>query len=222
MAVRYIYNTSGDYVAFVSNGYLFSPNAEWLGVIKRGNQVYLKNGNFLGYLLNDDRIARKKDELPKLPILQPLMPLKPLPPLRPLLRLAKPALLYPYEDVFENKSVAPATTRRRTVRSFEDFIDAFIIAHDGTNLGKISKNAYDVQSLSNPYGMYGNKYSAKSLLNQYGQYGNPYSPKSPFNQYTRTPPQILKNGVRLAFLTKNSNIQGAIDPDDLFLWLGIK
>ena len=62
MSVRYIYNTSGDYVAFIKNDNLFSPNSEWLGAIRKGNLVYSKRGKFIGYLLKDDRIARKKNE----------------------------------------------------------------------------------------------------------------------------------------------------------------
>ena len=60
MSVRYIFNTNGDYAAFTINGYLFSASLEWLGVIQKGNLVYSNDGKFIGYLLKDDRIARKK------------------------------------------------------------------------------------------------------------------------------------------------------------------
>ena len=102
MAVRYIFNTSGDYVAFVQNENLFAPNTEWIGFIKNGNEVYYPDGQFLGYILSDDRIVRKKYELPKLRQLRPLTPLRPLRPLTPLRRLRMPRLPYPYEDVFED------------------------------------------------------------------------------------------------------------------------
>ena len=41
----------------------------------------------------------------------------------------------------------------------------------GEYLGKFSKNRYDHESLSNPYGKYGNKYRSGSLINPYSQNG---------------------------------------------------
>jgi len=54
----------------------------------------------------------------------------------------------------------------------------------GNYRGKLNTNPYDPDSVSNPYGRYGNPYSADSLNNQFGA-GNPYSPSSPTNPYGR-------------------------------------
>ena len=40
MSVRYIFNTSGNYVAFISGDNLFNPDCDWIGFIKNGNEVY--------------------------------------------------------------------------------------------------------------------------------------------------------------------------------------
>lgn len=102
MSVRYIYNSNGQYVAFISGENLFNPNCEWIGYVLNGNEVYNpNNASFIGYVLDDDRIARKVNEFQKLRPLKPLRPLRPLRPLKPLRRLRTPRLPYPYEDVFE-------------------------------------------------------------------------------------------------------------------------
>lgn len=98
---RYIFNTSGDYVAFIHNGNLFDTKSNWLGVIKNGNEVYDVRGVFLGYVLDDDRIARISIDY-KPGIMVPIRPLPPSRPVTPLQRLRMPPLLFPYEDIFAN------------------------------------------------------------------------------------------------------------------------
>jgi hypothetical protein len=44
----------------------------------------------------------------------------------------------------------------------------------GNYRGKLSTNRFDPDSVSNPYGRYGNPYSPDSVRNPYGA-GNPYS-----------------------------------------------
>lgn len=104
MSVRYIFNTSGEYVAFVDSKNIFSPNGNWLGFIERGNEVYDKDGQFIGYLLDDDRIVRKRNEL-KPRVMRPLRPIRPIRPIRPLRRLRMLRLPHPYEDVFERGKI---------------------------------------------------------------------------------------------------------------------
>ena len=53
---------------------------------------------------------------------------------------------------------------------------------DGNYRGKLSSNHYDPESVSNPYGRYGNPYSSDSVSNPYGA-GNPYRADSPSNPY---------------------------------------
>ena len=46
-----------------------------------------------------------------------------------------------------------------------------IYSAEGEYVGKFSRNRYDDESISNPYGRYGNKYSSGSLFNPYGKHG---------------------------------------------------
>lgn len=52
-----------------------------------------------------------------------------------------------------------------------DFDPPKIYAGDGTYLGELSSNRYSLDSISNPYGLYGSKYSIDSINNPYGLYG---------------------------------------------------
>jgi len=49
-------------------------------------------------------------------------------------------------------------------------------------LGKLSRNRFDPDSVSNPYGRYGSEYSPDSTNNEYGA-GSPYRADSPTNVY---------------------------------------
>lgn len=220
MAVRYIFNTNGDYVAFVQDKNLFSPDGDWLGFIVNGNEVYQTDGLFAGYLLKDDRIARKKNDLTRPRQLVPLRPLRPLRPLQPLKRLRMNRLLYPYEDIFEGiRGKVSKLVAGPELTKFDALEGAKLIAADQTYLGKITKNQYDSESILNEYGLYGGSYSAKSIFNEYGQYGGQYSQFSPFNQYTSTPPKIVKDSQIIGYLTANQYIPNRIDINEFLLWL---
>jgi hypothetical protein len=57
MSVRYIFNTSGNYVAFVQGNHLFDTNSRWLGFIEDGDDVYsAEDGSYVGTLSADDRL----------------------------------------------------------------------------------------------------------------------------------------------------------------------
>ncbi|MDH7601220.1 MAG: hypothetical protein QHI38_03630 [Armatimonadota bacterium] len=64
-----------------------------------------------------------------------------------------------------------------------------VYAADGTYLGKLSTNRYDPESISNPYGRYGNPYG-NTITNPHSKYGSPYSPLSWRNPYATNPPRI--------------------------------
>lgn len=64
-----------------------------------------------------------------------------------------------------------------------------IYAADGTYLGKLSSNKYDPESISNPYGKYGNPYG-NNLMNPYSKYGSKYSPESWTNPYAYQAPKV--------------------------------
>jgi len=85
---------------------------------------------------------------------------------------------------------------------------------DGTYLGRVNKNRYDPDSISNPYGRYGSKYSPDSVNNPYGKYGSPYSPYSATNPYATEAPKIY------APTTPQYEVPGLSDPGSLLdgLW----
>jgi glutaredoxin-related protein len=98
--------------------------------------------------------------------------------------------------------------------------DSFIIADDGTFLGKLTSNDYDSDSLLNDYGPYGNEYSPKSIFNDYGTYGSEFSNQSPFNEFTSTPPKIYVNGKFYGLLTVNDILSGKkISPKGIKQWI---
>jgi hypothetical protein len=101
MRIRLLFNTRGRYVAFVSNGHVFSPQAEWIGFVRPGNEIYGKNGKHLGFILADDRVARNTMAMQKIPLIPPIPPFPPIPPIPPIPRLPKLPLPPPYKDVFE-------------------------------------------------------------------------------------------------------------------------
>lgn len=218
MSPRYIFNTAGEYVAFVQNGCLFSSDCEWLGVIVNGNEVFNTEGQHVGFLLTDDRIARDKRVSRFRRIARPARPARPPRPARPLRRLRMVKMPYPYEDVFSYPDLTKLHPAHK-IPSFDHLLGAHVIAHDNQSLGVISTSRYDQNSLSNEYGHFGNKYSATSILNEHGRYGGKYSALSPFNEYSSTPPKIVKNGTVLGTLTVNRYASNQVDPNELLEWL---
>ncbi|MDQ0896291.1 MULTISPECIES: stalk domain-containing protein [unclassified Paenibacillus] len=89
-----------------------------------------------------------------------------------------------------------------------------IYSNDGkTYLGKLTTNVYDVDSIFNSYGTYGNKYSTDSIWNEFGSYGSKFSSTSAFNEFAFEPPVIIdEKGSIVGRLTINSTITGAISP----------
>lgn len=219
MSVRYLFNSDGEYVAFLQGDNVFSPDADWLGFVRNGNEFYSTEGEFLGYVLGDDRVARLRSEPRRPRVLKPFRPFKPFTPLRPLRRLRMPRLPAGYEDVFSHGIAGMTPEAKKSIEQFESLEGAKIYAADSTFLGTISRNSHSPDSLSNPYSVYGNAFNVGSLFNQYGQYGNPFSLLSPFNQYSRTPPRIVRGQEVVAYLTVNEWIAPRIDPNALLAWL---
>lgn len=91
-----------------------------------------------------------------------------------------------------------------------------IYADDGTYLGKLSTNKYDVESIFNEFGTYGSEFSVNSIWNEFGIYGGEFSIYSPFNEFSNTPPIIYLNGEPVGYLTVNDLIEGSISPNGLY------
>ncbi len=96
--------------------------------------------------------------------------------------------------------------------------ESFIIAADDTFLGKLNPNRFDVESIFNKFGPYGNKYSDTSIFNKFSNYGSVLSNLSPFNTITRTPPKVFVKGKYIGYLTVNQTISNRIDPNQIFDW----
>lgn len=217
MSVRYLFNSNGDYVAFVQGDNVFTPEADWLGFVRNGNEFYSKDGVFTGYILNDDRVARKRGDFARPRQPRPFKSFKPLRPLRPLKRLRMPRLPAPYEDVFLRgvQGLSPGDPQP----TLDELEGAALFAADNTYLGKISRNKFDGESLANSFGTFGNEFNPNSVFNDFGPYGNPFSPLSPRNEFSRTPPRIQVGNRVVAYLTANEFVSPRIDPTVLFAWL---
>lgn len=81
-----------------------------------------------------------------------------------------------------------------------------------TFLGKLTTNAYDIDSIFNEYGTYGSEYQSKSIWNNYGTYGGEFSNQSPFNKFATEPPAIVLDGKVIGYLSLNTTINGAVSP----------
>lgn len=86
-------------------------------------------------------------------------------------------------------------------------------------LGKLTANEFDLESVYNEFGTYGNKFSSTSIFNKFGIYGSKYSAYSPFNPYALNPPVIIifddgkvsGGGI----LSCNTIFANALNPDGL-------
>src|SRR5262249_24955460 len=83
-------------------------------------------------------------------------------------------------------------------------LQATVFAQQDQYLGKLSRNRYDAESVSNPYASYGSPYSPTSVNNQFGVYGSPSSPLSVTNPYTVSAPRLYaSDGTYLGRLSAN-------------------
>jgi len=98
--------------------------------------------------------------------------------------------------------------------------ESFIIADDGTYLGKLTSDSFDHDSLLNEFGPYGSPFSPKSIFNEFGTYGSEFSTQSPFNEFTSRPPKIFVSGKLYGHLTANEFVSGKkINPKSIKEWI---
>lgn len=88
-----------------------------------------------------------------------------------------------------------------------------IMAADNAFLGVLDSNANNPESICSKYGNHGNEYSSSSIFQKYGNYGSEFSDISAYNRNARKPPILVFNGQFMGYVTKNRNLQGAIDPE---------
>jgi len=109
-----------------------------------------------------------------------------------------------------------ATERGKTMKKLIVIISLLFIttlcqAQD-KYLGNFNNNPYDTNSVSNPYGQYGNQYSSDSINNPYGQYGSKYSNKSPHNPYATQPPKAYSPYTQPKTITVNPYHINPVNP----------
>jgi hypothetical protein len=95
--------------------------------------------------------------------------------------------------------------------------------HPEQYLGYVIDDQYDSESIINDYGTYGSRYSSTSIRNQYSAYGSSFGTYSAYNSFASYPPIIWRyindRWEAVAYLTKNTFKQPAVDPDNLILTL---
>jgi hypothetical protein len=250
MPVRYIFNTRGNYVAFVQGNNLFDLNSKWIGFIEDGDDVYSSiDGSYMGTLSADDRLLVNTN-VQGHSRLRPRRPLNPVRPMRPMRRLRMSRLPRGFRDYFDAEVPKPPTSRILEsiasligsghvqpetaadllasigTRTFAEILSTDVIegsqlrTPSGVFLGNVTRNKFDTDSLTNQFGPHGSRYSAESIFNQYSQYGSPYGTESPYNKFSTTPPIFVKNGESLGYLTVNQYLTPRLDPDEFVAWLG--
>lgn len=218
MSVRYIFNTSGQYVAFINEQNLFSPKSEWLGFTKNGTDFFDNRGKSLGKVLKDDRIVVSRNGIRPQNQLPPVRPFTPFVPFAPFPRLHMMTLPFDWKDVFER---APITFKNgEKVADLSHLLGSQLIAADGVFLGEVTKNRYDTNSMANSFGSYGSRYSSTSVFNPYSNYGSKYSTYSPFNNFATNPPSFVINGRVIGYLTSNPYFSNRVDTEQFFRWFG--
>jgi hypothetical protein len=216
VSVRYLFNTAGHYVAFISGENIFSPDGTWIASLHGGNEAYNLDGTFLGYVLDDDRVAKRTNEAPRARRSRPASPARPALPARPMRRARMPRLPGPWKDVFSEAIIgAPPPVSE----SFDELDGADLVAADGKFLGRVNRNRFDQNSLTNQFGDYGNQFQPNTIFNQFGPYGSLFSMLSPFNKFTQTPPHFERNGRFIAYLTVNQFVRPRVDPQSFIAWL---
>jgi hypothetical protein len=220
MSVRYVHDTAGEYVAFVSQEHLFTPECEWLGVVRAAREVYNTGGLYIGELQPDDRVVRNlASQLPR-QILPPRAPMRPIRPIPPRRRLFMPAVSPSYEDLFHGarRSLTVLTPLPR-IAELHLLRGASIVADDGTFLGRISHDPTDSGSIAPVDGDHGSPYGERSIFNPAGPFGSTDGPLSAFNTRTSTPPRIERDGEVLGWLSANPDQPQRVHPGELVAWL---
>jgi hypothetical protein len=85
---------------------------------------------------------------------------------------------------------------------------------DQTYLGSIT-NEREEDSIFNEVGTYGSKLSRVSIWNELSPFGIETGKYSAFNELAKAPPQIVKDGTVLGYITKNKTIVNRISPRGL-------
>jgi hypothetical protein len=222
MRINYVYNTGGEYVAFIHEGHLFTPFCDWLGVLVSDRDVHNPVGELIGFLRPDSRLVRDRSggiSILSIPPRPPMRPIRPVPPKR---RLMMERLHRPLEDVFSGlRRPLTGLVSVPALLLLNELAGADLIAHDGTFLGRLSRSMSEKNSLANPLSIWGAPGAPGSVFNPVGRYGSSESSLSPFHSTTTTPPHLYRDGQRLNPVTVNPEVSVRIDPNAVISWLAM-
>jgi len=133
-----------------------------------------------------------------------------------------------YENLNNNIETILEIKKQRTdtnltldylLKSIDNLEGALILSQDDVFLGKISKDHYSNDSISNSYGNHGSGYSSNSVFNKYSKYGSKHSNLSSYNPVASKPPAIQKDGKLIYYLTVNKTIPLRLNPALLEIWI---
>lgn len=84
MATFPLYTTRGEWAGLLLDGWLYSPQGEWIGWVERDGGVYSVVGEYVGTLTRDFRVLRPRS-------LTAAARLRRKPPARPAVKITPPA-----------------------------------------------------------------------------------------------------------------------------------
>ena len=59
---RFIRNTGGEWVATYYEGHLWDLRGDWIGWVEDNGDVYKSDGEWVGHLIDDNRIIRRRTD----------------------------------------------------------------------------------------------------------------------------------------------------------------
>jgi hypothetical protein len=77
-----IHRWSGQYWGYIYNGRLFDANSNYRGWVDNDNRVWRENGRYLGEVVENNYILRRKniiEPMPRIPRIPPIPPIPPIP-----------------------------------------------------------------------------------------------------------------------------------------------
>ncbi|MCC5907023.1 MAG: hypothetical protein JJU13_12485 [Balneolaceae bacterium] len=120
-----------------------------------------------------------------------------------------------------NNSVIQSGLENAKNNKFQNLEGTSIVSENGTFLGKITKNLFDINSISNSTGPYGNRNYSPSIFNRMSIYGGTYSQYSPFSTFATNPPKIYNGDTFVGYLTINRSKNPRFDTNELLEWLNM-
>jgi hypothetical protein len=84
-----IYNWAGNYWGFIYNERLFDKEANYKGWIDDNNQVWDKNGEYLGEIVQENYILRNTNKMEPMSRMAKMEPMEPMAPIPKMDRIGK-------------------------------------------------------------------------------------------------------------------------------------